>query len=793
MKKLYSDTPDDLTNVDDVLNYVNDSFRVSPRIRLNYIKMLYDVLGYDISPDVALASVSESQSELVLSTAGGGKTTWSQIKVIQQKLLRKIPGDKILCLVYNKHNVEDMKTKHAKMVARLYRAKIDGLHIDDRINACTMHSFCEFIRRMNVAKLGLVGSTLLEDYEAEEYMKRAITFEGKIAKMTTTEKISVRDMISLYTLTKETLKPVTELEHTDVYSNLELESEFIEKCFARYETNKERMRKYDFIDILYKVYELLKSDKSALETVQEYFKFVVADEVQDFTPLMWEILKLFVSNGTPLVCVGDEDQNIYLFRGAELDNILEFKDRFNDAKVYLLTENRRCPATVLKEAKRVIDNNELRFNKQIVGRKPGGEIVLHPYRGIEGEYISVVNEVKRLSPDERNNTVICYRNAESSAILVDMLSAEDISINCLKAYLPYSHELYMHVLSILNALEMHADLRVWQSLWKVLPCKKAEFWEVIGYSPNSSCMETRVDFKSFNFTKLNTYKDFLKIMTSLIAISNEIETRKMSDYFPHIWKLLKKYFWNYRVSGEMTQSEKDQLALVEKRVYKTFNVDKTFSEVFDEIQRRKNNANLDTKTRNGVTLTTFHSLKGLEFDNVIVVDMDNEIFPNFPLIEYKKYDALTEKKLKEAETRLWYVTITRAKKLLSIYYFDSNPSIYVKDYIESIHANVASAPTIELEDFEVDEAVPSAGFIPKQEPEVNMDKLMGELEVEFEDLLGPISEESNSEEGSIPVKNDFTESNPVEEVMQAESTTHPAMNFKVNTTGSSLKNLIDLL
>lgn len=167
-----SDTPVNVMDMsfDEVLKYADTVPDIpSARVRLNYTKMLYDVLGYELTPDIVLASVSEPQAELVISTAGSGKTTWSQIKGISQKLFRKcksdksskISGGRILSIVYNVHNVQDMTTRHAQMVGKLMAANIKGLDIDDKINACTMHSFCDFFRRQYIARLGMLNFRLL--------------------------------------------------------------------------------------------------------------------------------------------------------------------------------------------------------------------------------------------------------------------------------------------------------------------------------------------------------------------------------------------------------------------------------------------------------------------------------------------------------------------------------------------------------------------------------------------------------------------------------------------------------
>ena len=153
-----SETPENIEDiaVDQVYKLVHDNPDLglpSPKNRLKVIRVLFEVLNFDLSSDLALVLCTEPKALLVLATAGGGKTTAAQIKAICIKLWGKskstgkpIKGDKILSLVYNKHNVLPMQNKHAALVNRLKISGIKGLDIDSTINASTMHSFCDQIR-----------------------------------------------------------------------------------------------------------------------------------------------------------------------------------------------------------------------------------------------------------------------------------------------------------------------------------------------------------------------------------------------------------------------------------------------------------------------------------------------------------------------------------------------------------------------------------------------------------------------------------------------------------------------
>ena len=692
MEGFKTSTPADIADysVDDVLGILTDregSCLPSKRVRLNYVKMIYDVLGFDLTADIALAAASDVQSMLVLAIAGGGKTTWAQVMATMQKLIRpsksrkggKVHGDNILCLVYNRHNVADMKDKHKQMVHRLMSAGIRGLDIDDNINACTMHSFCDFWRKQYVAQMNLFGSTLLTDEESVRYMQRAINVAEKAKKGIKAVDLDASKVLGLYQYYKESMCGIEDLENNDKFSDLNLSLNVVEYLFERYETIKARSRKYDFTDMLWRFYTLLNTNEDVRNEVQRYYEYVIADEVQDFTPLMWSILKLLVSNGTPLTCIGDEDQNIYRFRGADIYSLLNFSSEFEGGTVFSLIKNRRCGKEILDYSRRVVSRNTLRFNKLITGSKTGGDVRFCAYSSDEGQLISVVKELEKKNPDELQNTVVCYRDSVCSALLVDLLEEKGIPFHVIRGRQPLSHELYRHVMDVLNVLCMPCDRMALLNLYKVLPCSRDKIYEVLGYSPERRKFakeDAKLHFAQYYYGDLIKINGFVDAMETLIRLSAAIERTPLSEIFPEVYSLLDKYYWKYKKSNNPDAGLDE---MFEDRVKRFFSQDKKYLDVVAELDRRRSVCSKNTSSGAGVALATFHSLKGLEFDTVYTIFMDNDIFPNYPLIENRGYPADVEQELKESETRLWYVAVTRAKKNLIVYYSKDNPSKYVMD------------------------------------------------------------------------------------------------------------------
>ena len=597
----------------------------------------------------------------------------------------KISGENILSLVYNKHNVADMKDKHRSYIARLKAAGIKGLpDIDDSIHACTMHSFCDYWRRMYTVQLDLVGYTLIEEAQAQAMMFRAINLAKRLLDIKDYSGLTSQKVLSFYNLCMESFKEPKDLLDSDKFRDLECPLELVEKCFERYEAAKRLKHKYDYCDILTKFCKLLESDPDVRKNVQEYYDYVIVDEVQDFTPVMWRILKCFVDDGTPMTCIGDEDQLIYYFRGASMNDLLHFSDNFSGGKVYTLTQNRRCRKAILDEAIFAIDTNDLRFNKNLVGTKDGGSVELIPYNSINGQLIHVVETLKNMPPDERSNSVICFREQACSQLLTELLVENGIEYASLQNSLPYSYELYRHVMDVLNALEMPYEREVYINLYKALPCKKSDLFAVFGFDPNThrfSSEDEHKHFTAYDYNKLMNVSGFSSTINRLIEISRMIPDRPMNEYIPEIFKFVHKYFWDFKCSQKPSKISADYDELFEKRVFKYFNTGETFKQFYLKHSKTLGLCRKGNELKGGVTISTFHGLKGLEFKHVFVIFMDDDIFPNFSLIRSRGYTKEVTQEVEESETRLWYVAITRAIDDLKIYYSKTNPSCYVQRII----------------------------------------------------------------------------------------------------------------
>lgn len=688
MEKLTTVTPkniEDLTK-EEILELVEDKKGLpSKRNRCKIIEMVYEILGFDLSNDVLLALLKENNAQLCVATAGGGKTTFAQIKILLEKLWRKskngkklIDGNNILCLVYNKHNKRDMINKQKFFVNEVNIHTPSSIHLDTNINACTMHAFCNLWANTYVIQMGLSNWRLMTDAMVENSFKTAITVAKK--KLSDDLDVNLDDLIQLYNYHRETMLSISDLTEVDKFIDLGLPVSSVELIFNIFNSIKKQKHVYDFTDMLQNFYDLIKNNDVILNNIRGCYDYIVADEVQDFTPIMWKILQLLVDDGTPLLCIGDEDQNIYSFRGANIYDTLHFNNIFKDAETFVLSRNRRCRKDILDLAKNVINKNSLRFEKEIKGVKDGGDVKFIPYLTQKGEYLNIIKSLKKYDSDKLSSTVIAYREKDTSAIFIEYLANADIPFYVISGYKPYSHELYKHLINILDLMQMPADSNSLLNLYKVLPISKNENYSLLDYNPATFSFGPnyrRDNFYHLDYGPLYNRNGFSYVMQDLINISKVIDTEPLKNYFPKIFSYFKSYYWEFK--KKLNNNSVDDL--FEEYIFDLFNSDLTYDELSDKLQVRKDVLNRYENTQSGLAVSTFHGLKGLEFDTVYLLNLDDSIFPNYPLIDSKEYNDEVKLELKEAERRLFYVAVTRAKNNLFLYFSSENPSIFIQELL----------------------------------------------------------------------------------------------------------------
>ena len=662
--------------------------------RSQIIKIIYEVLGYNLETDLMYFLLDETEKQLCLAPAGGGKTTTMCVKIILQQLWRKVKDDKlikpnsIVCMVYNKANITDVQNRHAELVYQLRNSKIRGLEVlKPGIKVCTVHSFCQEWVEEYRPYLGLVGFKLMSDESSKlNLMSSAVRVNCKKNTQIKQENVSPNRLLELYNYLRERMMNYEDMIYTDKYVDLNLPVEFIKDCFDAYDKVKKMKKQFDFTDSLTKFYELISEHEDALERIKANYEYFTADEVQDLTPIIMEIIKLLTKD-KPLVCIGDEDQCVYSFRGANPKNVLNFQKIFTDSRIFLLRTNRRCPEEIVDLARQAIALNKNRFPKDIRSIKNGGSVVFKSYRDRVTEFENVFNIINEMSETERNNTCISYRNSVSCVTIADEFIKRGIHFHILKGLNPFDYPLYTAVRDVMGALSTSFSKKSLCNLYKALPVTRAEMAKFVGYDLEKDKPISGGDYikmEEIDFGKRGMSASLNNAWKLLLYIRDNMRVLSLQEYFPVLLQNIKDYYWNFRVLNENKDKQVD--SVMTNSVINFFMSKKTYAEKNEEYENKLRTIRRDGLNLNGVALSTFHSQKGLEWDNVIMTDLQESIFPQTALIESKGYSDEDREELIETELRLFYVAITRAKKKLWMFYSYDDPTCYVTYLMEYVRS-----------------------------------------------------------------------------------------------------------
>lgn len=686
--KISMDSYDDIFNIskETLISRLEEDYdKVEGKYSLNDISVImdkiYSWLGLEVNNESSAFVLAETDRLLCEALAGAGKTTISQLRIIKEKIFNKIKGHDILCLAYNDHAVKDMIQTHENMMD-IINSKLGKSAVDREIVCRTFHSnvyawVSDFTHELGIKDF---KNAQMSETDEMEGMQRGLNSVVKSKQVKGVHKGTVSSLIRFNNYVRETMITSEEYKNTPIFHEIGLAEEIIDEVFEKYKLYKNFKGKIDFTDALEKFYNLLKEDLVIRKRVQESYSVVVVDEYQDLTNLMTEILKLMVGDSkTKLTCIGDGDQSIYGFRGTNSLNCLKFKEDFPTGKVLTMTINRRCRENILDIGRSIITENKYRYNKKIRSIKDGGEVIHRQYSSQEIQYKSIIKELEKMPVEKYNNICIAYRNKESSFLLTTLMLEYNIPFRIGSGFEPFNDILSKTFNDIVYLLHKPKHAYYQESvLYKILPgITRAEVKEVIKSS------EDGTNFWSLDFNKYNKNIKFVSSLEFLRKCSLDAKDNKpMNQYIPQIWNVLQLYYWNFQKQQRFFPQD------LEDNVYDRFNSTKTYTEFLEEVQLMERRLEMFNKSGIGVYLTTMHGLKGLEFDDIFIVDLDDDIFPAINMLDKYKYSEDVKTILTEEANRLMYVAVTRPKERLYLYWSKDNPSMY-KSMIEN-KSNLAS-------------------------------------------------------------------------------------------------------
>ena len=453
------------------------------------------------------------------------------------------------------------------------------------------------------------------------------------------------------------------------YSN-SIASDTFKKLYREYEAELESRNKLDFEDMLLLTYELLSERKDILKAVQERYQYILVDEFQDINFLQYNIIKLMTGKEQNITVVGDDDQSIYRFRGARPEIMLGFERDFRNVSKVFLDINFRSTTQIVDASTKLISFNSKRFPKTFKANNgSGAPVSVIEFKNPFAEVNTIVKDVKEYikSGQDINNIAVLYRTNLSPRLLIERMMKNNIPFT-IRDSIPNLFEHWV-AKDIISYIKLATDMGNKNDLLRISnkPNRYISRDSLVSSKANIETLFDYYDDKSYMIKRIIELREHLRTIKNLKPATALRYIRNVVGYDEYIEEYCDMNGVEsdecYTVLGDLENSASE---------FNTFNDWFVHMEEYKEelIEARKKSNEEDT----GVRLMTFHSSKGLEFDIVYIIDVNEGSVP------YKKAKGADEI---EEERRMFYVAMTRARHKLFICYCKENfgKSIGKSDFI----------------------------------------------------------------------------------------------------------------
>lgn len=591
------------------------------------------------------AVLHENGPLLVLAGAGSGKTrvlTTSIAYLIEEK---NIDPRNIIAITFTNKAANEMKER----ISNLLNMDVSHLWIG------TFHSICARILRMNIDKIGYDKNFTIYDSSDQKTLVKEI-----INELGLKEEVTPREALSVISQAKnKSMTPDEFLQLNTYYTK----GDSYYEIYKKYEEKKFYYNALDFDDLIDKVLYLFSKDIETLKFYQEKFQYVFVDEYQDTNNSQYELIKYFSGFHNNITVVGDADQSIYSFRGADITNILNFEKDFKDADVIKLEQNYRSTDKILDTANVLIENNSERKDKYLWTDNKNGSKPIYRLTNVESEEAKfVMDNIKELVYQgyEPKDFAILYRTNAQSRSFEEILMKNLINYKVIGGLKFYDRkeikDLVSYLKIIVNPKDDLALKRIINEPKRGIGNKSITEIERIASIHEISMLDLiRLDeFKPLLTDRLKKLAD--KFYLPLKDIFDNIDKYKIVNL---INEVLDKSGYIKMLETSYSVEDRSRIDNINEFIssaaeYEEENPDDT---IFDYLENLSLLSELD-KTEdkdNSVSLMTMHAAKGLEFPIVFVVGLDEGLFPGKRSIDEGNV---------EEERRLFYVGITRAREKL---------------------------------------------------------------------------------------------------------------------------------
>lgn len=587
---------------------------------------------------------------LIIAGAGSGKTRVLTQRIAYLITEKQVNPWNILAITFTNKAAGEMRDR----VDRL--ANVNG----GSVWVSTFHSTCVRILRRFIDRLGYDTNFTIYDTDDQKHIMKDIIKQQDLD----TRIYKDRTLLSAISSAKnELISP----EEYQLDAAGDWNKQVISKVYAAYQHVLKQNNALDFDDLLMKTVELFQSQPDVLDSYQERFKYLMVDEYQDTNTAQFALVNLLAKKYRNLCVVGDDDQSIYRFRGANIRNILDFEKNFPDAKVIKLEQNYRSTQNILNAANAVIANNRGRKKKTLWSDRDEGEMVhLRQFMNAfeEAEYVAGDIRTRVREGAEYSDFAVLYRTNAQSRLFEEKFLLANIPYRLVGGLNFYSRKEIKDLLAYLKTIDnARDDLAVRRiinvpkrGIGAASVNKAADYAEAQGISLYEAMRRAdevpglaRAAAKLKGFTQ---YIDSLRAMVSVLSVEELLN--KVIDQTGYVREL----------EAEDTEESRGRIENINELITKVVTYEEeaenpSLSGFLADVALVAD-IDMEDEDTNKVLLMTLHSAKGLEFPNVYLTGMEDGIFPSYMTITSDDAMELEE------ERRLCYVGITRAMNDLTM-------------------------------------------------------------------------------------------------------------------------------
>ncbi len=612
-----------------------------------------EILTHQLNPAQTQAVQTLDGPLLILAGAGSGKTRVLTHRMANIIATGNAAPDDILCVTFTNKAAKEMEHRIFKLLSEI------NIPVSRELWVSTFHAFCVKILRRHIELLDYKKPfTIYDSGDQLSQIKKVLLTLNLNDKMyppkSFQSRISNAKMLGLApeNLSKNT-KNIMDQKTLDVYT--------------RYEKEMKQSNALDFDDLLLKTYDLFRMYPDLLSQYQNKFRYIMVDEYQDTNHIQYLLVQMLAKAHRNLCVVGDEDQSIYSWRGADISNILDFEKDFPECVVVKLEENYRSSSNIVTAATTVISNNTERKDKKLFTSNPAGDLIQireerNEYE--EAKYVTkTIQNLMSSGESNLNDYAIFYRTNAQSRVLEEQLRSLAIPYRLVGGIRFYERAEVKNMIAYMRLCANQSDDIATQRIINV-PARgigKTTVDQLTELAAGKSvsffaAITIAINERTFNAGTTSKLRRFLDIVDDLIIQSKNF---KLSEFYSialektEYLQMLKK---EDTIEAETRINNLEELDNAIAQFEKERGDDATLSNYLEEMTLASDLDQQDP-TFNAITMLTLHISKGLEYPFVFIVGCEESLFPSVRGDEIDESDV-------EEERRLAYVGMTRARKKL---------------------------------------------------------------------------------------------------------------------------------